>query len=90
MPVPSCPICRRALPVSQADASRRPVSEADASGRPVEPPTPTHPFCSERCKLVDLGNWLDDRYVIAGRDGTAEDVEQLDDEMLAALLREPS
>jgi endogenous inhibitor of DNA gyrase (YacG/DUF329 family) len=23
------------------------------------------PFCSERCRLVDLGNWLDEKYVIA-------------------------
>jgi endogenous inhibitor of DNA gyrase (YacG/DUF329 family) len=30
------------------------------------------PFCSTRCKLVDLGNWLDERYRIpVGRGGTA-------------------
>ena len=23
------------------------------------------PFCSQRCKSVDLGHWLDDGYVIA-------------------------
>lgn len=23
------------------------------------------PFCSERCKLIDLGNWLEERYVIS-------------------------
>ena len=23
------------------------------------------PFCSERCKLVDLGNWADEKYVIS-------------------------
>jgi hypothetical protein len=23
------------------------------------------PFCSERCKLIDLGNWLDEKYVIS-------------------------
>lgn len=22
------------------------------------------PFCSERCKLIDLGNWASERYVI--------------------------
>ncbi|MFH1614378.1 MAG: DNA gyrase inhibitor YacG [Planctomycetota bacterium] len=22
------------------------------------------PFCSDRCKLIDLGNWLDSRYTI--------------------------
>ena len=25
---------------------------------------PTFPFCSERCKLVDLGAWLDETYRI--------------------------
>jgi endogenous inhibitor of DNA gyrase (YacG/DUF329 family) len=24
----------------------------------------TFPFCSERCRLVDLGNWLDGRYAL--------------------------
>ena len=23
------------------------------------------PFCSERCRLLDLGNWASERYVIA-------------------------
>ena len=23
---------------------------------------PFHPFCSERCKLIDLDNWLEGRY----------------------------
>ena len=26
------------------------------------------PFCSERCKLVDLGKWLDGQYTIASED----------------------
>jgi endogenous inhibitor of DNA gyrase (YacG/DUF329 family) len=25
------------------------------------------PFCSKRCRLLDLGQWLDGRYWIAGR-----------------------
>ncbi len=25
---------------------------------------PTRPFCSARCKLVDLGSWFDERYRI--------------------------
>ena len=24
------------------------------------------PFCSERCKLIDLGNWLGERYRVPG------------------------
>jgi hypothetical protein len=24
------------------------------------------PFCSPRCQLIDLGNWLGERYVVPG------------------------
>ena len=27
---------------------------------------PSFPFCSDRCKLVDLGRWIDGDYAIAG------------------------
>jgi uncharacterized protein len=27
---------------------------------------PFRPFCSERCKLIDLDNWLEGRYRIPG------------------------
>ncbi len=26
------------------------------------------PFCSERCQLIDLGQWADERYSIPGED----------------------
>ena len=26
------------------------------------------PFCSERCKLIDLGDWASERHVIGGGD----------------------
>lgn len=26
---------------------------------------PTFPFCSERCRLVDFGRWIDEGYVIS-------------------------
>ncbi len=28
---------------------------------------PHRPFCSERCRLIDLGQWADESYVIPGR-----------------------
>jgi endogenous inhibitor of DNA gyrase (YacG/DUF329 family) len=70
---PSCPICRRPLPARTAEGAA----------------VPTYPFCSSRCKWVDLGNWMDARYVIAGPSLQIEDAE-LDAETLQALLREPS
>jgi endogenous inhibitor of DNA gyrase (YacG/DUF329 family) len=29
---------------------------------------PFRPFCSERCKLIDLDNWLSERYRIESRE----------------------
>ena len=26
--------------------------------------TPTLPFCSDRCRLIDLGRWLDESYAV--------------------------
>jgi len=28
---------------------------------------PGFPFCSERCKLIDLGRWIDGNYAIPGK-----------------------
>jgi len=32
------------------------------------------PFCSKRCKLIDLGNWLDGTYAIPGEPASDEDL----------------
>ena len=34
------------------------------------------PFCSERCRLIDLGQWIDEAYTIT--ESTAADTEQSD------------
>jgi endogenous inhibitor of DNA gyrase (YacG/DUF329 family) len=31
----------------------------------VEKGGPEYPFCSERCRLIDLGNWASEKYVIS-------------------------
>jgi uncharacterized protein len=33
--------------------------------KPVALDHPDVPFCSERCKLIDLGNWASEKYVIS-------------------------
>lgn len=47
--------------------------------KPVDEPAPgvrSHfPFCSDRCKLVDLGRWLDGKYQIPVVDPDDADVE---------------
>ena len=40
-----------------------------------ETATPFSPFCSERCRLADLGTWLDGAYRI-GAPVTEEDLDQ--------------
>jgi uncharacterized protein len=32
----------------------------------VQPGDPEFPFCSERCRLIDLGNWASGKYAIPG------------------------
>jgi len=36
---------------------------------------PWRPFCSERCKLIDLGDWLSGRYSIPVREEEPADSE---------------
>ena len=44
-------------------------------GRPVEwsEASTYRPFCSDRCRLIDLGAWLDERHRIAGESGAADE-----------------
>lgn len=38
---------------------------------PWSPQSRYRPFCSERCKLIDLGAWAAERYRMPGADGPA-------------------
>ena len=35
------------------------------------PDNPWRPFCSERCKLIDLGNWIEGRYTLPAQEESA-------------------
>jgi uncharacterized protein len=37
--------------------------------------TPTAPFCSERCRLIDLGRWLDEAYAVPEKKQPEDDEE---------------
>jgi len=41
------------------------------------PLPPDFPFCSERCRLVDLGKWFDEEFKVS-RDVQQSDIEQQD------------
>ena len=42
--------------------------ECPTCGAPVEwgPQSPNRPFCSERCKLIDLGAWASESHTSPG------------------------
>ena len=46
----NCPICHKAIKATPEEKSEE---------------TKFYPFCSHRCKLVDLGVWLDAEYKIS-------------------------
>jgi endogenous inhibitor of DNA gyrase (YacG/DUF329 family) len=53
-------------------------SEAEWEGNPHRP------FCSERCRLVDLQGWLGERYAIAGEPEETDLLEDSPDESAGA------
>lgn len=42
---------------------------------------PYFPFCSERCRLIDLGKWVEGSYVISGSPLTNLSHEESDEEV---------
>lgn len=36
---------------------------------------PWRPFCSEQCRMIDLGSWMSEEYRIAGKKEEEEDEE---------------
>ena len=38
---------------------------------------PWRPFCSERCQLIDLGEWFAARHAIPGEDGLGDGASDL-------------
>ena len=39
---------------------------------------PFRPFCSERCKLIDLGDWASERYRVAAQEKEPDPDEDAD------------
>jgi endogenous inhibitor of DNA gyrase (YacG/DUF329 family) len=62
-----CPVCKK--PVEEPRRERQPPGQTETAVRSW------FPFCSERCKLIDLGRWLGGKYQIpvVERDESDED-----------------
>jgi endogenous inhibitor of DNA gyrase (YacG/DUF329 family) len=56
------------------------IIECPTCGAPVEwsAKSPSRPFCSERCKLIDLGAWASEEHAIPG--------DPMDDELFSGEL----
>ena len=60
-------------PPKDAGAGKGSAKKCPICGKPVV--EASKPFCSERCRDVDLNRWLSGRYVIPGKENEAEDEE---------------
>ncbi|AHZ83741.1 DNA gyrase inhibitor YacG [Bdellovibrio bacteriovorus] len=41
---------------------------------------PFRPFCSERCRLIDLGEWASESYRIPVKDSSSDSLTSMDDD----------
>jgi endogenous inhibitor of DNA gyrase (YacG/DUF329 family) len=41
---------------------------------------PYRPFCSDRCRLIDLGGWAQERYRIPGEEADVRSYDEEDDQ----------
>jgi endogenous inhibitor of DNA gyrase (YacG/DUF329 family) len=54
-------------------AAAKPAKPCPICGKPAA--AASRPFCSDRCKDVDLNRWLSGAYAIPAREGEEEDPE---------------
>jgi endogenous inhibitor of DNA gyrase (YacG/DUF329 family) len=62
-----------AEPKKAAGAGKRGAKPCPICGKPAA--EASRPFCSERCRDVDLNRWLSGSYVVPGRKDEDEDAE---------------
>ena len=56
---------------------RCPICQLDMPGQMVE--WPDYPFCSPRCRKIDLGRWLSESYRLPASDSDQSDDSSADD-----------
>jgi len=53
-----------------------PICQRDVTEPAADGPRGAFPFCSERCRLVDLGRWLDGKYQVPVEPDDAEGADE--------------
>ena len=62
-----------AKPKKRAGPGKRPARKCPICGKPAT--EASKPFCSERCRDVDLNRWLSNSYVIPGPNDEDEEAD---------------
>ena len=62
-----------ASPPDRTGRERKAAKPCPICGKPAT--AESRPFCSERCRDVDLNRWLSGSYVVPGRDTDPEDAD---------------
>lgn len=57
-----------------------PVPACPVCGRPAPTDGPARPFCSVRCKMVDLGRWFTESYRVPGEDAVTLEEPETEEE----------
>lgn len=82
-----CALCLRLGPLGAIPSFSQSTMKVKCPtcGREIEysAANPFRPFCSERCKLIDLGAWANDEYLIEGEPGSAASLSEQDLEAAA-------
>jgi len=72
----ACPICARPVPAPTPEAIENPKEAGHLHTRvppSADPRKSSYPFCSARCRAIDLGRWLSETYRIPGESVEQED-----------------
>lgn len=48
-----------------ASANTKPGNICPICSKPTAPDVEDFPFCSDRCRKIDLGKWLNGKYIIS-------------------------
>lgn len=80
-PMASCVLCGVALPAPS------PATTASGTGSAGKVASP---FCSERCRMADLAQWLNGGYVVPGAPLDSEALDEAAAMSQAHLSRDPS